>query len=80
VSAPAYFSWENPETGEHAGLLRLSADRSTLERVVDGDWQDASDRIGSVTFPGADGPDKIDAELATQLADRYGVELEATPS
>jgi hypothetical protein len=72
----AYFSYEDLDTGEYDGVLRLSADHATFERASSKDgWVEDPTLMRHLVNPGANGPDLIPLEKARELADRYAVEL-----
>jgi hypothetical protein len=49
--------------GEYFGLLRLSADCSTLSYVREGEWVEDRDLFRYLVNPGCDGPDQQAARV-----------------
>jgi hypothetical protein len=70
----AFYSWQNLDTGQYQGLLRVNG--QTLERADSAEgWVEDLELMRRIVDPGADGPDRVDHDVAEQLASRYGVAL-----
>jgi hypothetical protein len=69
-----YYSWQNLDTGEWQGLLRVDPVTTGYEYAGASGWEPGEpERAKMFLLPGADGPDLIGRPLVEQLAVRYGV-------
>jgi hypothetical protein len=70
-----YYSYKNDDTGEWQGLLRYHD--FAYDYVSGGKWVagDPDDVERLFFFPGADGPELLEQDVAEALAARSGVTL-----
>jgi hypothetical protein len=76
ATTPCFYSFQNLDTGEYQGLLRLGPASGTYERAGANGWEPGDpERLTMFVAPGADAPERIDRFTAARLAARYGVAL-----